>query len=58
MCFNSHQMSAPVGIPKVNKFEQVLSDGHQMSGREPVSKVQCIMSNGDMGPPPREQADK
>ena len=31
-CFNSHQMSAPwVGGPVVNNFEQVSSDGHQMS---------------------------
>ena len=34
-CFNSHQMSAPwVGGPVVNNFEQVSSDGHQMSPAE------------------------
>ena len=32
MCFNNHQMSAPVvGGPEVNKFDQVSSDGQQMS---------------------------
>ena len=31
-CFDSHQMSATGGgHPEVNKFEQVSSDGHQMS---------------------------
>ena len=30
-CFNGHQMSALWGAPKVNKFEKVSSDGHQMS---------------------------
>ena len=28
---NSHQISALVGCPKLNKFEQVPSEGHQMS---------------------------
>ena len=39
--------------PQVNKFEQVSSDGHQMSlvGTVRSSEVQCIMGNGDMGSP-------
>ena len=48
------------GGPRVKKFEQVFSDGHKMSqARGPVSgvgtlysEIQCIMSNGHMGPPP------
>ena len=32
MCFNSHQMSGFVCVdPEVNKFEQIFSNGHQMS---------------------------
>ena len=41
----------------MNKFEQVSSDGHQMSrggvgwDRGLHSEVQCIMGNGHMGTP-------
>ena len=39
-CFNSQKMPALCGGPQVNKFQQVSSDGHQMSltkgpGQEP-----------------------
>ena len=57
----------------MNKFEQVSSDGHQMSRRgcphvpcvEGVElggalyiEVQCIMGNGHLGTPPPEQNDR
>ena len=37
----------------MNKFEQVFSDGHQMSLAKGslCSEVQCIMGNGHMGSP-------
>ena len=46
--------------PHVNKFEQVSSNGHQMSlgvrgshiwGGDLYSEVQIIIGNGHMGPP-------
>ena len=46
------------GVSQVNKFEQVSSDGHQMSlaggawlGGGLHSDVKCIMGNGHMGIP-------
>ena len=46
----------------MNKFEQVSSDGHQMSlaggawlGGGLYSEVKCIMGNGHMGPPRAER---
>ena len=56
----NHQVSALVGDPQVNKFEQVSNLGHQMTLPEgmgpctegPVyTEVQCIMDNGNMGTP-------
>ena len=55
-----HQMSAVVGDPQVNKFEQVSNLGHQMTlveGMGPCtegvvySEVQCVMDNGNRGTP-------
>ena len=51
-----------MGGPEVNKFEQVSSEGHQISLAGPLSdvragggglysEVQCIMGNGHMESP-------
>ena len=43
------------GVLEVNKFEQVSSDGHQMSlagGGALYIEVHCIMGNHHMGPHP------
>ena len=70
-CFNGHQMSALVGVLEVNKFEQVSSDGYQMSiarglGGPPClegglySEVECNnnMGNGHMRPLMGKLADR
>ena len=54
MCFNSHQMSALVGGPETNKFEEIHRDGYHMVTGVPVqsrdelkgslySEVSCLV---------------
>ena len=56
VCFNSvHQMSLP-GCPQINKFEQVSSNGHQVSlagEAGPLSGDQGLMSWVRLGVPGR-----